>query len=198
MIAEALDRRRAGTGPSELRGQIDAQVSDQLPEGQTLGASARDSHWRRCGTCDARLRGVTTIVRCAALWLSGAALGVSAAFFSYQAAFFPDVYFVGYLILNALLLVVALFAGAISLRPSLCPKVWTAPLLGVGHVTAAVGTHEFLRSRITCFSIQQAVDYWLPTDSGPLLLFGPSLAALAASALWKRLRRPRPPATPVL
>jgi hypothetical protein len=139
-----------------------------------------------------------TIVRCAALWLSGAALGVSAAFFSYQAAFFPDVYFLGYLILNALLLVVALFAGAISLRPSSCSKAWTAPLLGVGHVTAAVGTHELLRSRITCFNIQQAVDYWLPTDSGPLLLFGPSLAALAASALWKRLRRPRPPASLVL
>jgi len=144
----------------------------------------------RCTT-----QGVTTIVRCAALWLSGAALGVCAAFFSYQAAFFPDVYFLGFLIHNALLLVVALFAGAISLRPFLCSKAWTAPLLGVGHVTAAVGTHEFLRSRTTCFNIQQAVEYWLPTDSGPLLLFGPSLVALAVAAAWKRLRRPRPPAS---
>ena len=63
------------------------------------------------------------------------------------------------------------------------------------HIPGAIRLHdgnvqEFLQSRISCVDLTQSIDYLVPTDTGALVLFGPSLVALVALAIWRRLRRP--------
>jgi hypothetical protein len=126
------------------------------------------------------------VVRCVAVWLSATALGVCAAFTWWQIQL-ADFFFLEWRIHTAWLLVVAFVAGTIALRPSVCSRRQATLVLAVGHVTAAISTYEFLRSRITCF-FSESIDYLLPTDTGALLLFGPTLVALLAVTNWRGLR----------
>ena len=134
---------------------------------------------------------MSTVLRCVAAWLSAAALGGAAAFAWFQVQLAPDFSFLEWRISTAGLVVVAAVAGAIAVRPSLFASVRTIPILIVGHLVAALGVQEFLHSRITCVDLTQSIDYLVPTDTGALLLFGPSLVALVAGAVWPLLRNPQ-------
>ena len=127
-----------------------------------------------------------TVVRCVAVWLSAAALGVGAAFTFFQIQL-AEFFFLEWRIHTAWLFIVAFVAGTIALRPSACSTRQATLALAVGHMTAAISAHEFLRSRITCF-FSESIDYLLPTDTGALLLFGPTLVALLAATSWHRFR----------
>lgn len=89
------------------------------------------------------------------------------------------------------LLIVAAVAGAIAIRPSMFATSRTILILIGGHLAAALGVQEFLQRRITCVDVTQSIDYLVPTDTGALVLFGPSLVALVALAVCQRLRRPQ-------
>jgi hypothetical protein len=128
-----------------------------------------------------------TVSRYVAYWLSAASLGACAAFTSFQIQLAPDFSVLEWRIQAALLLVVGVSAGAIALRPALFSTSWPTLILVIGHVMAAIGTHEFLTSRISCVDLTHTIDYLVPNDSGALLLFGPSLTALVVSAAWRHL-----------
>ena len=128
-----------------------------------------------------------TLVRCVAVWLSAAALGVCAAFIFLQVQI-ADFFLLEWRIHTAWLLIVAIVAGTIALRPSACSTRQATIALAVGHVTAAISTHEFLRSRITCWNLTEYIDYLLPTETGAFILFGPTLVALLAATGWRRFR----------
>jgi hypothetical protein len=130
-----------------------------------------------------------TLSRCVAAWLSAAALGACAAFTWLQIQLAPDFSFWEWRICAAWLLIVGLAAGAVAIQPAAFSRSLALFILIVGHLAAAIGTQEFLDSRITCVDLTQSIDYLVPNDTGALLLFGPSLLALVATAAWTRLRR---------
>jgi hypothetical protein len=119
------------------------------------------------------------VVRWTALWLSGGSLGVAAMLLLFQSQVAPDVYVASWLGHAAGLLFVAIVAGAIAVRPALGSTGRGMLFLMSGHVTAALGAQECLGSRVACANMTQAIGYWLPANTGPLWLFGPTFAALA-------------------
>jgi hypothetical protein len=127
-----------------------------------------------------------TVPRIVAFWLSGASLGVFGAFASFQIDFAPDFSRLEWRIEAAFLLAVAIVAGAIAIRPSISSTWRPTMILIAGHIVAAIVTHEFLTSRITCVDLTGAIDYLVPNDTGAVLLFGPSLTALVVSGIWTR------------
>ena len=131
-----------------------------------------------------------TVLRCLAAWLSAVALGSCAAFAWFQIQLAPDFSVLEWRICTAGLLIVAAVAGAIAIRPSLFATSRTILILIGGHLTAALGVQEVLQSRITCVDLTQSIGYLVPTDTGALVILGPSLGALVALAIWRRLRRP--------
>jgi len=130
------------------------------------------------------------VLRSVAAWLAAASLGACAAFTRFQIAL-RDFYFLEWRIHTALLLTVAIVAAAIAIRPSSFSRLRPTLVLVIGHLVAALGTTEFLSSRITCVNLTESIEYLIPTDTGALLLFGPTLTVLVASAAFDRLRRPQ-------
>lgn len=124
------------------------------------------------------------VFRCVGAWLSAVALWMCANFSGVQIVLAPDFTLLEWRICAALLLIVALLAAFIAVRPSVFSMPRVTLLLIGGHLTAAIGTQEFLSSRMTCVNMTQSIDYLVPTDTGALLLFGPSLLVLVGATTW--------------
>jgi hypothetical protein len=130
---------------------------------------------------------VEIAVRVTALWLSAAsAILGTASLYLQSRLFWPDFYDYRALADSGSLLVVAAAAAALALRSS-CLTPGTLTALAVGHLTAAIETRAVLAICPTCMNLTQSIDDWPPTDTGPLWLFGPSLAVVVACAIGRRV-----------
>ncbi|HXU80605.1 MAG TPA: hypothetical protein VN914_04370 [Polyangia bacterium] len=140
------------------------------------------------------LGAVETAVRMTAFWLAVAAGSVGGESLYYQSCvLWPDIFFPRLMVDAVTLLLVAVGAAVLLFRSSSCATPGGLTALVVGHLTAALGARGVLEARPTCFNMTESIDYWLPTETGPVWLFGPSLAVLVGCAVWRvagaRLRR---------
>jgi hypothetical protein len=131
---------------------------------------------------------VDIAARVAAFWLSVVSFSMGAGSLYLQSRFLPDFFAPDLLVAAGSLLLVGGGATGLWLRASSCTTPWPLTALAGGHLTAAIATRATLAIRPTCINLTESPDYWLPTNTGPLWLFGPGLAVLAACAVWQRFR----------
>jgi len=123
-------------------------------------------------------------LRLAIFWLTACSLAVGYASAEYRWQLLGDVDPLAWLDGSIVLFVVA--ACGIRLWWWPASRSSTIAVLIVGSLAAAASTHEFLRSRIRCINIQIALEYALPDEIGPLVLFGPIILLVVLAVI----RRP--------